>query len=171
MIVPMRYVLDANVFIQAHQAHYGFDICPGFWRALIHQHAARRVFSIDKVKDELLAGNDELSNWARARAPATFFKGTTDQAVINAFTAMVNWVQGEAQFTADAKAEFARVADGWIVAYAQVNGHVVVTHEEYSPLVRRRVPIPNVCRQFGVEYRNTVEILRDLKVRFVYKKR
>jgi len=25
------YLLDANVFIQAHQAHYGLDFAPGFW--------------------------------------------------------------------------------------------------------------------------------------------
>jgi hypothetical protein len=171
MNVRRRYALDANVFIQARQAHYGFDICPGFWRALIQQHEGRRVFSIDKVKSELLAGRDELSAWANDTAPVTFFKKTADQEVIRAFGAMVNWVDGEGQFTAGAKAEFARVADGWVVAYAQVNGHVVVTHEEHSPEARRRVPIPNVCVQFGVAYCNTFEMLRDLGVQFILRKR
>lgn len=171
MTVPRRYVLDANVFIQARQAHYGFDICPGFWRALIQQHAARRVVSIDKVKGELLAGRDQLSDWARSTAPAAFFKRTADHAVINAFGVMVNWVQGEGQFLAGAKADFSGVADGWIVAYAQVNGHMVVTHEEYAPAARRKVPIPNVCRKFGVAYCNTFEMLRDLNVQFILRKR
>ena len=26
-----RYLLDANVFIQAKNLHYGFDFCPAFW--------------------------------------------------------------------------------------------------------------------------------------------
>ena len=25
------YLLDANVFIQAKNLHYGFDFCPAFW--------------------------------------------------------------------------------------------------------------------------------------------
>ncbi len=30
----MAYLLDANVFIQAKNLHYGFDFCPGFWAGL-----------------------------------------------------------------------------------------------------------------------------------------
>jgi hypothetical protein len=30
-----RYLLDANVFIQAKNLHYGFDFCPAFWAWLI----------------------------------------------------------------------------------------------------------------------------------------
>jgi hypothetical protein len=83
----------------------------------------------------------------------------------------MDWVYREPQFTAEAKAEFAAVADGWIVAYAKVNWYVVVTHEEHRPEVRNRVPIPNVCVQFGVDYCNTFEMLRDLNVQFVLGKR
>lgn len=25
------YLLDANIFIQAKNLHYGFDFCPAFW--------------------------------------------------------------------------------------------------------------------------------------------
>lgn len=28
------FLLDANVFIEAKNRYYGFDICPGFWRWL-----------------------------------------------------------------------------------------------------------------------------------------
>ena len=47
-----RYVLDANVFIEAKNKYYGFYLCPGFWKALIGQHESRHIFSIDKVRDE-----------------------------------------------------------------------------------------------------------------------
>ena len=84
---------------------------------------------------------------------------------------MVKWVQGEQQFTGAAKAEFASVADGWVVAYAKANGLVVVTHEEYAPDAKKKVPIPNVCLEFDVDYCNTFEMLRELKVQFVLRKR
>ena len=31
----MAYLLDANVFIQAKNLHYGLDFCPAFWDWLI----------------------------------------------------------------------------------------------------------------------------------------
>jgi hypothetical protein len=54
MTSPPRYVLDANVFIEAHKRYYAFDICPGYWAALIAQHHSGLVCSIDRVRDELL---------------------------------------------------------------------------------------------------------------------
>ena len=132
---------------------------------------SKRVFSIDKVKVELLAGNDPLSRWAADRAPRTFFKGTADKAVADQFGDMVTWVQAEPQFSPEAKAQFASVADGWVIAYAKANGLVVVTHEEYAPEARKTVPIPNVCLEFNVDYCDTFAMLRALKVQFVLRKR
>lgn len=34
------YLLDANVFIQAKNLHYGFDFCPAFWDWIDEAHAA-----------------------------------------------------------------------------------------------------------------------------------
>ena len=47
--IPDRYVLDANVFIQAKRKFYGFDFCPGYWSTLIWHQEQGRVCSIDKV--------------------------------------------------------------------------------------------------------------------------
>jgi hypothetical protein len=165
MSAGKRYVLDANVFIQAHRTYYGLDICPGFWRALLREHDAKRVFSIDKVRNELLASKDRLSAWVKDTAPATLFKGTADKAVTDAYRQMVNWVQSQAQFNAQAKAEFASVADGWVIAYAKAYGLIVVTHEEYAPDAKNKVPMPNVCIEFNVRYGNTFDMLRELKVK------
>lgn len=169
MSVGKRYVLDASVFIEAQKNYYPFDICPGFWRALLRQYQAKRVCSIDKVRDELV--NQDLRRWVRDDVPTTFFKGTADTKVIEAFAEMVNWVQDESQFAPQARAVFAAVADGWLVAFARVNGFAVVTHEQYAPDVKSKVPIPNVCMEFEVEYCNTFDMLRDLKEQFVLRTR
>ena len=63
----MAYLLDANVFIQAKNLHYGLDFCPAFWDWLIAQNETSNVFSIEKVADELIAGNDELAVWVQER--------------------------------------------------------------------------------------------------------
>jgi hypothetical protein len=68
----MAYLLDANVFIQAKNLHYGLDFCPAFWEWLITQSHAGNVFSIEKVGDEVQALEDDLSVWAGARGGGFF---------------------------------------------------------------------------------------------------
>lgn len=51
-----QYVLDTNVFIQAKNDYYSFDICPGFWTALKRHGNIANVLSIDRVHAELERG-------------------------------------------------------------------------------------------------------------------
>lgn len=136
-----QYLLDANVFIEASKRYYSFNVCPGFWKALLAHHRTSRVFSIDRVLDELTGEGDQLSDWSQNHAPDAFFKKTQDQAVIEAFQEMVKWVNAEPQFTPAANADFAHLdnADGWVIAYAKANGLIVVlSHTKSTRLTHRR---------------------------------
>jgi hypothetical protein len=167
-----NFVLDANVFIQAYRRYYSFDICPGFWDSLLHHAQAGRLCSIDRVHKELLAGGkgDALENWVKSNAPDTFFVTTQAEAVARHYAEIMQWVvQEQPQFKSEAKNEFARAADGWLVAYAATHNRTVVTHEEYNPDNKKKVLIPNVCKQFNVPYINTFQMLRVLQVRFDWK--
>lgn len=53
------YLLDANIFIQAKNRHYAFDVVPGFWRWLERAHGIGIAGSVERVREELLAGKDE----------------------------------------------------------------------------------------------------------------
>lgn len=161
---PAVFLLDANVFIQAHRRYYALDLCPGFWECVVNYCQKTRLLSIDRVRNEIADG-DALSAWVK-QAPDELFASSTQQAVADKFGEMMAWVQANDQFHPAAKAEFARVADGWLAAYAQVHGTVLVTQEVYDPNVRKKVPLPNVCRQFGVPYKDTFSMLRELEVRF-----
>jgi len=142
------YVLDTNVFVQAHRRHYAFDICPGFWDCLVHHHQTGQIVT-------------------KLSAPSTLFATTSDASVVQNYADIVSWAQANSQFNSEAKTGFAQVADAWLCAYAKANDqHIVVTHEELSPQAKRRVPIPNVCQQFGVDYVDPFTMLKDLKVRF-----
>jgi hypothetical protein len=66
------YLLDANVFIQAKNLHYGLDFCPAFWDWLEEAHAAGVVYSVESVRAELTAGNDDLATWVRQRSGSFF---------------------------------------------------------------------------------------------------
>ena len=89
----MAYLLDANVFIQAKNLHYGLDFCPAFWDWLIETNGNRRVFSIEKVGDEIEAGADELAVWAKARGPGFFLK--PDGPLVPALASVSSWATSQ----------------------------------------------------------------------------
>ena len=68
------YLLDANVFIEAKNRHYGFDFCPAFWEWLVERNRDGKVASIEKVAEELHKGADELKDWAKERGDSFFLK-------------------------------------------------------------------------------------------------
>ena len=159
------YLLDSNILIEAHRRYYSFDICAGFWHCLLHHHGNnKRLLSIDRVKDEL-QGKDELCRWVK-KAPQTFFPSTGYKVIAESYGKIMEWVHGQSQFLSAAKAEFARGADGWLIAYAMINDCMLVTHEVYDANVQKKVKIPNVCRAFDVKIINTFDMLRELDVHF-----
>jgi hypothetical protein len=158
----MDYALDANVFIEAARRYYAFEICPGFWESLIHHHAQGRIFSIDRVKEEMADKGDELATWVADQLLDACFESSDTEEIALAYAQLVAWVNGQGQFSAAAKAEFAAKADAWLIAYAKATGKVLVTHEALNPDVKRKVPIPNVCEAFDVEYHDTFKMLKKL---------
>jgi len=162
------YLIDSDVFITAEKRYYSFTLCPGFWASLIHHHGTGRIRSVDRVRNELLVGRetDELVQWVKGSLPREFFLATAEPEVVTAFSEVMLWVQRDGGYFDSATAQFAAGADGWLVAYAHVHGWIVVTNEVSSPGAKRRVPIPDVCKRFGVTCRDTFAMLTDLGVRF-----
>jgi hypothetical protein len=168
LVDPVTYLLDSNIFIEAKQRYYAFDVCPGFWDALVWQHGRGRILSVDRVKAELEGFGDDLSTWVTVTMPDACFFNTDIEPVTTAYAQAITWVMGQAQFTEAAKAEFADAenADAWVIAYAKAMDATVVTHEKANADIRRKVPIPNVCAALDVPYVDTFEMLRELSTQF-----
>ena len=159
----MSYLLDANVFIQAKNLHYGFDFCPAFWEWLVEQNTSERVFSIDKVADEIAAGDDDLKAWAQKQGAVFFLM--TDANVAAQFSKVSEWA-GSQNYEPVAINTFLQVADYYLVAHALAGKCVVVTHE-VPPDSTRRIKLPNVCAGLGLRCMNPYEMLRRENARFV----
>jgi hypothetical protein len=159
----MAYLIDANVFIEAKRRHYGFDFCPAFWDWLDTQHASGTVFSIEKVGDELLSGNDDLSQWADRRGAAFFLP--PDDRLLSSLASVAEWVRGQG-YRPGAIGAFLEDADYYLVAYAHAHDHVVVTHEVPSDGVRQ-VKIPNVAIGMKLKCMTPYEMLRLERARFI----
>lgn len=159
----MSYLLDANVFIQAKNLHYGFDFCPAFWDWLSAENRAGRVFSIEKVKGELQAGNDNLATWASERGPEFFL--APDVSTLAAFSRVSRWVANQGYHPA-AVNTFLQLADFYIVSQALALGYSVVTHETPRDGFHT-VKIPNPCIGLGINCLSPFDMLRREHARFV----
>jgi hypothetical protein len=159
----MAYFLDADVFIRAKNLHYGLDFCPAFWEWLIQNNAAGTVFSVEKVRDDLHAIEDELSVWTEARGPAFFLR--PDSAVIPSLAAVSAWAYGQ-HYDPSAISTFLQVADYYLVSQALAGGHTVVTHEIPSASLRK-IKIPDACIGLGIKCMTPYAMLRHERARFV----
>ncbi len=69
----MAYLLDANVFIEAKNRHYGFDFCPAFWDWLKKGHTVGKVFiefCINNAMVRIKKGEGRIAGCSREVAPA-----------------------------------------------------------------------------------------------------
>ncbi|MCL1476650.1 DUF4411 family protein [Marinobacter sp. M3C] len=160
----MRYLLDANTYIQAKNQYYGMDICPAYWDWLDQQFQQGLVASVNMIGRELRDGKDELADWVRER-PAHFISND-DEATQAAFSSIVQAVM-QGDYNSGNRDIFLAKGDPWIIAKASVIGAAVVTHESAVAPNARKVKVPNICRQFGVPCVNTFQFLRELNARFV----
>ena len=160
----MRYLLDANTYIQAKNQYYGMDICPAYWEWLDLQFQQNMLASVEMIGRELKEGNDELAEWAKAR-PEHFIKHDDNDTQL-IFTQIAEiLISGD--YNPANRDNFLAKADPWIIAKAKVIGAIIVTHESFVSPNTKKVKVPNICQQFGVPCINTFQFLRELKARFV----
>lgn len=159
----MSYLLDANVFIQAKNLHYGLDFCPAFWQWIVDKNQQDKVFSIDKISDEINSGADELSDWANQYASQLF--NPTDATVLPHLGTVSQWATSQ-QYEPAAINGFLQVADYYLIAHALAGSHTIVTHEIPSNSVKR-IKIPNACMGLNIKFITPYKMLRREQARFI----
>jgi hypothetical protein len=160
----LKYILDANVFIEAYKRYYAFDLCPGFWRSIEHYGAQCLLASIDRVRDELQEG-DNLDTW-KSQAPEPLFLPTDTEETLAAYVEIIQWAQKQTRLNDGAKTEFAQGVDAWLIAFAKANNLTMITHEQPAPESKKDIKIPDVCKAFNIECKNTFDMLRDLQISY-----
>lgn len=164
--IDSRYLLDTNVFVQAYRTYYAFDLAPLFWEELTRCARQGSVRSVDRVLEEINRRTDRLTDWVNNEFQK-WFEDTHQSDVVSSYIRILKWMHTK-NYTSKGKADFAEPnnADPWIVAYAHSKGFVVVTEEKIDHKIKRRIPIPNVCLDFDVEYINTFDMMRKLAIVF-----
>jgi len=163
------YVLDTNVFIEAHRDSYPLDVATSFWNTLKKLAEEEKIISIDKVKAEIDRNEDELNKWIEAHLPEDFFKNTEEGKLLNNYGLMAPWAESRSDhYQRGAIDEFLEFdnADAWLVAWCKATGDILVTQEVSNPQQKRRIPLPEPCNALDVKYCNMIDMFRALQVQF-----
>ena len=156
----MAYLLDTNIFIEAKNHYYGFDLCPGFWVWLDYAYSKNQILSVKKVRDELMGRKDRLAGWCKTRSK--MFVDTNDGKTYGSLAILSSWVSEN--YTDAAQAQFFGDADFILVGYAHAHNHTVVTTEISANGIQ--VKIPNACKAMDVPKMSPFEMLAKEKVKF-----
>ena len=163
------YLLDANVFIQAKDQYYDFEVFPGFWEWIIKEHKSNRMASIRNVKVEILKKEDSLSEWIK-KLPEEFFI----QIDINLFKKEIRNLTEliDDHYEKQYQEKFFKGADFYLVAQAKKLNATLVTQEAYIKREGKikhagKIRIPNVCSEYGVRSINTFKLLQEIAPKFV----
>lgn len=159
------FIVDSNFFIQAHRATYPLDIAIGFWTKVQQLAESRTIASIDKVKNEIYANNDELKIWCKENLPSDFFRSTTE--AINEYRKVSEWaLSKDSHYMQSAINEFLGVdeADAFLIAFSLVDpdNRYIVTQEVSAPQKKSKIKIPDCCNALGVNYVTTIEMFRKI---------
>lgn len=152
-----------TTYIHAKNLYYSFDFCPAYWDWLDRQCAVGKIASIDMVANELIAGDDELVTWVKDRSGHFL---PCDDAETQSLVGEIAQDLMQGHYNPQNRDDFLAGADPWIIAKAKIIGATVVSHESRITQQGKKVKVPNVCQQYGVECISTFELLRKLKARF-----
>lgn len=159
----MTLLLDSNALLTPALSFYAFDICGGYWGWIAQAATAGDVKSISPVKRELRQKDDQVKNWIDFHAADLFLPD--DAAVANTMRQVSTWA-GSNGYSSAAVTEFLSKADSYLIAYAMLGGHQIVTFEAPAPSSRNRIKIPDACSAFGVSSITPFQMLRQHGVYF-----
>ncbi len=163
MALQEIFWLDCNVFVQAKNLYYAFDLAPGFWLKIMDCSKSGQICCPMMVYTEIAKGGDDLTEWATKAKSLDFFTDP-DRSVQKQLARVLAHVNAKDKYHPAQAAKFMSGADPWVIAAAMANGGTVVTQEKLVGADSSKVKIPNICNEFGVPYLNSYEMLRKLKM-------
>ncbi|MGQ9864628.1 MAG: DUF4411 family protein [Bacteroidia bacterium] len=165
----MIYLIDSNTLMTAARTYYSFEFGNNFWDFLLEKAKTGQIKSIDKVYDEIQKGNDKLKEWTE-RQFVNYFSPTDNINILYKYADLVNWAENQDQYSRNAKNEFMNEsnADVWLLAFAMQDPQTykIVSFEKFNTNIKKKIPIPNACAKFNIQYCDLFEMMRDLEFRF-----
>lgn len=151
-----KYIFDSNIFMNLQQRQ-PIDVYPSVWEKISELMEDGTIISSQEVYEEIIAGDDYLSNWAKQREK--FFIPTdedTQRAVRSILSKHRGLVEGGKK---------KNNADPFVIAVAQINNCTVVT-EETRTNNAGSPKIPDVCEAMGINCIKFVAFSREMEISY-----
>lgn len=169
------FLLDTNTFLTPYESYYAPDLVPSFWNALekvLTRH--EKVAVLDLVEDEILKGEDNLTQWFQELAAKQIIKiiSHNDIEIISWYGKILQFLQENPLYTDRALRNWAQqnIADPWLIAAAKAYGYTIITFEVPAGTITANSPtskpkIPTVGRHFGVMCHNLYYFMRQMGIK------
>ena len=160
-----KYLIDANSLIRPSRAYYPFDFAPSFWQQLRPKISLDKIAVLDKVRDEILKGTDELSAWI-SDLPNECILSTQDIQIIQMYRDVLSFIQQSDQYSEAALRLWSRenVADPWLIAVAAAYDYTILSFEQSAGRITTRSnnpKLPDVACHFQVPYTSLFDMMRQ----------
>lgn len=165
------FLLDANSFIAPYRGYYSFDFAPGFWAQMERNIKEGRIAILDVVRDEILRGNDDLTEWIKTQDVSVLIDHREEKILVY-YGQILQYLQSNPYYRDSALTEWSKgsVADPWLIATAIAYHYPIVTFETANTNPNQQNPwkmakIPEVADHFGVTTINLYAMMRTLNFR------
>lgn len=154
--------------MQAHRLRYPLSNFPGVWDFLDKLHSNNKLFSIDKVKDEIDDGDekDELKKWANNPKLNKFFI-ISNIAKLQDNLITINEELLSQKYEESSVIEYLKSTDCYLIANSMTDSKYTVITEEASNNSLKDIKIPDVCELVDIECMNFLSLIRKEKAKFI----
>ena len=102
----MKYIIDSNCFVTPHRSFCPTDVGISFWNKIQTLAKEGKIYSLDKVKEELYSNSDDLKKWLEATINDRFFIEFTQAHSIHKLATIIQWASTNEFYTEKAKRKF-----------------------------------------------------------------
>lgn len=165
-----KFLIDSNSIITPYNSYYSFDISIKFWEQLKAKINDGSIIILDLVKDEILKGEDDLSNWFNNLGISTCISHKEPN-IISKYAEILQFIQQNSCYKESALKEWAQehIADAWLIATASVYNYTLITFERkqnVNPIKPSKMAkIPNIAENFNVNVNNLYYMMRELGIK------
>lgn len=149
----MKYLLDANIFIEADKHYYASSVVPSFWQWLEEDED---IYTINEIEKEVGKGDDSFLNNVIKKIK----KIDTNLHALNIVT---EYIKTKYKVNQNMQ-RFLSSADPLLIATALNKNITIVTLENKAHETSIKIKIPNVCDNFKIKYMNTFELLKNKNI-------
>ena len=156
------YCLDTNFFIEGWNKYYSPVFCSSYWEIVEQLGKRGMLFVPQEVKKEIDKVDDELQAWFKGK---TFLVKNIDVNVQKCLKQLYAKDESHKYLANNVKGR--SLADPWVIAHAMAEQAIVVTKEfSSSSPDAKKVKIPDVCKNMGVECIDDFEFIKRTEIHF-----